>query len=151
MQTSPQEASPKRRSRWAGFIGDVRNETATFKEILRQGATQQERSNVQFTQSAQRSFNAIHNIVRRKIDESGRPPAQRRGPSQSAPTLAIPESPFEYDFKIANHDRWPVRPVTRGTQRIFAPVRLRDYPKITRPKDIPYLTGWPVTKNGELL
>jgi hypothetical protein len=151
MQPSCTEGSAKRRSRWAGFLGDVRNETATFTEILRQGATVQEKSNAQFKQSAQRSFNAIHNVVGKKPDQSGRPPTQPRTRSQTAQRFSIPESPFEYEFKSANHDRWPVRPVTRGSERVFSQVRLGDYPNIARPKDVPYLTGWPMKRNRELL
>jgi hypothetical protein len=148
---SSAELSPRRKSQWAGFLGDVRNESTTFKEILQRASAEKTESNAQFKACAQHSFNAIHNVVRKKPDQVGRPLRQATRASSTLTRSNAPESPFEFEHKVANHDRWPVRPVTKVSQRILTPTRLGDHPGVARPKDIVCILGWPVSRHAELL
>jgi hypothetical protein len=139
----------RRRSRWAGFLGDVKSESSTFKDILSKAAVQKAQVNRDYKTYAQRSFNAIHNVVRKKPDPSRMTPDHRsRMPDFHPEPPAVdapPESPFEFDARIPNRDRWPVRPVTAGSCRVLTPVRLRDYPGVSRAKDITCVLGAPVS------
>jgi hypothetical protein len=155
MTVSRRSQSQQRRSRWSGFLGDVQNESVTFKEILRESAARKEQSNQDYRTFAQLSFNAIHNVVRKKPDPSRMTPnrySRLQGfhppPSQISEP---PVTPFEFDTRVANHNRWPERPVTRNSLRVLNPVRLRDYSGMARHKDVPCILGAQVSDVTELL
>jgi hypothetical protein len=147
MTTQRRAQSQQRRSRWSGFLGDVQNEATTFKEILREAAARKDQSNRDYAECAQRSFNAIHNVVRKKPDPArmtpnhfSRLPGFRPPPSDS-PRSMVSGQGYEYDTSPPMRDRWPKRPITRNSLRILNPTRLNDYPAIVRPKDVACVMG----------
>jgi hypothetical protein len=149
MFTSPR---PYKVERWNDFLGDVRQEGAAFKEVLRAVADQKERANTTFARASQKSFNAIHNVARRKMDESRAVPRLSRQGTRGLVSRDAPKINLAFDVRISNHDRWPRRSSsTRSSQRIFSPTRLNDYRALGGPpaKDMICLYGSPVHNFSE--
>jgi hypothetical protein len=142
---------PPKRSRWNGFLGDVKRESSAFKDVLVQASLQKEESNEQFRQFAQISFNAIHNVQRRKPDPSKAVPRLTRPQTRSASRPPPKKSVWEFEDKDANHTRWPVRPITRTSKRILTPVRVQDYGSLPRPSDIVCVYGAQISPDDDVL
>jgi hypothetical protein len=137
MFTSPR---PYKVKRWVEFLGDVKQEGEAFKQVLKAAADQKERANTAYVRASQRSFNAIHNVTRKQFDESRAVPRLSRPVTRSAGSREPPKLPFEFDVRISNHDRWPRRAnATRSSQRVFSPVRLKDYSCLGTPLEKPVI------------
>jgi hypothetical protein len=138
-------------AQWASFLGDVRRESRVFKEALARTAAAKDESNAQFREWAHLSFGAIHNAKRNKPDPARAVPRLARPQTRSCSRASKRPSVFEFEDKDANYTRWPVRPATRTSQRVFAPVRLLDYPEQGRPHDIICVFGAPVSAGDDVL
>lgn len=128
-------------TRWNGFLNDIHQESNTFGEIVKSGSIVKEQNDQEFKATAQKSFNAIHNVKRKKSDPSKMVPRQKRKQIKSLNTHD--KNQFQHDMRLANYSNWPLRPNT-STKRILSPTRLADYPEMKRPKIVPTLLGEPV-------
>lgn len=136
---------PYKGERWNGFLKDVKSEARTFKMALRSTAAQNEEVNREYQECWRHSFSAIANAQKRKPDPSRMVPRLSRSQTRASTRPKRPSTglSFEYDTRVSNHNRWPVRNVTTATQRVLAPSKLRDYPGLEREKDIVCLLGCP--------
>lgn len=129
--------------RWNGFLTDIHQESTTFGEVVKSGILVKDMNEIDYKKHAQRSFNAIHNVERKKPDPNKMVFRQKR----KSTTRSIndqPKNPFQYETRLANYNNWPKRPGT--ARRILTPVRLGDYPDMERPKDVIALFGKPVSE-----
>jgi hypothetical protein len=139
-----------KRSRWNGFLGDVKRESCAFKEVLMNASAEKEESNRRFKESAQYSFRAIRYAARKNPDPTKAVPRLTRPQTRSAGGPPEKKSPWEFDENEKCHT-WPARPITRISQRVLSPVRLQDYPPNSRPQDIICLYGLPVDRHDKVL
>lgn len=128
-------------NRWTGFLNDIQQESNQFGEIVKNGSIVKEKNDQEFKQTAQKSFNAIHNVKRKKADPNKMVPRQKRRQIKSL--NAKDKNQFHHDMRLANYSNWPLR-ATSPTKRILSPIRLGDYPNMKRPMDVPTMLGEPV-------
>ena len=131
--------------RWAGFLSDIHTEANTFKQVLKDASTTRDKSNSEFANLGERSFRSIHNIERKKVDLSKCVPRLSRPSTQHIKTRQT-TSPFEFEMRVANHDRWPKRP--SSARRILSPVKLNDYSDGKRKHDMICVFGAPLDKDA---
>ena len=136
---------PYKGERWEAFLKEVKVESRTFKRALKSTAAQNEEVNREYRECWRHSFTAISGGPRKRGDRSRLVPRVSRAQTSASTRPERPKttSAFEYEVKVSNHDRWPVRNVTALTQRLLAPAKLKDYPGIEREKDIVCLFGTP--------
>lgn len=132
--------------KWFKLIAEVREESDTLAKIIKQGADQREACNKEFAKSAQRSFNAIHNVKRTPVTPTTIPRMKTR--KSSLKTREICPSSFgvmEFETPPTNVDKWPKR--ENSAKRIFTPEKLEDYPVNQRHKDLFVLSGESIFSN----
>jgi hypothetical protein len=103
-------------SRWSIFLVDIRNEAVKFLGVLTRAGTDHRAANCEFERWKRQSFNAIHNVRRRKpADDGGVFRTRHRAPPQPG------KRPQDGLFP-APRPRPPARSVPL---RLLAPERLR--------------------------
>jgi hypothetical protein len=119
-------------SRWSIFLVDIRNEAARFREVLHRADNDQKAVNSEFETSARHSFNAIHNVRRRR-------PALDDGVFRMRHRQPPPPPPKPDDDLFPAPRVCPrVRPTARSASvmRLLAPERLRTvYNVEPKPRD----------------
>ena len=146
--------------RWTGFLTGVKEESLNFKQVMSDIKKNKDKSNADYQKFAKESFNSIHRIPSRNNDQTqkiSRPSSSsirrqnrykttkssiRRKSINTLHTQEQQTSPFEFDIRVSNHDRWPKRP--SSAHRILKPTKLQDYPDLERPKDIVCVLGTPL-------
>ncbi|KAK8845088.1 hypothetical protein M9Y10_021266 [Tritrichomonas musculus] len=145
--------------RWNGFLTDIKLESISFKKIMSEVTQNKDKSNADFEKFSKESFASIRRASLRNNDQQHQisrlsassrlnqthnrkiKNAVRRS-NNNFHTQEQQSSPFEFDIRISNHDRWPKRP--SSARRILRPVKLQDYPDLERPKDIICVMGAPL-------
>lgn len=146
--------------RWTGFLTGVKEESLTFRKVMSEITKNKDQSNAEFAKFAKESFFSIHrgtslndsqyrkasklasaSRLSQTRPKTAKNPIRRRN-SNVLSVQERQESPFEFDIRISNHDRWPKR--ASSARRILAPVKLQDYPDLERPKDIVCVLGAPI-------
>ena len=125
-------------NKWKRFLSDIHEESSTFSGIQQQTLEASLKSNKEYAKCEQISFNAIHNVIRKPpLQDTGIPRVKK--PKETIPEIKNAYDPFEYEFRISKSRVFPAR--KNSAQRIFNPIRLKDYPDLKRHQDIPVIGG----------
>lgn len=131
------------------FLSEIKNESESFKNAVRFTSSERCKSNDEYQRYSRESFNAMYR-QRKKQEQDPR----RFVPRLSRPQTATPKKrhrltrdeidAMEFDMRVTNNDRWPMRNITNMSQRVLSPEKLQDYPDTRRRRDKACVLGSPV-------
>ena len=143
---SPKTPTVPSGKKWFDLIAQVKEENDALTEILKRGSDERAKSNLEYLEKRQKSFNAIHGIQRSGVPSRVVTGKHKRSPyphktSKVEPRNVSELSSFavmEFDTPVTNVDKWPKRKTP--ARRILSPVKLNDYNN-KRHKDTFVLSG----------
>ena len=137
-------------SKWDGFITHFKNESKTFKEILKKAEEDKERINIDYSKVSKRSFSTIHGINRKHLFEYSKEVNETIISKTNLNKIKKPKKNYEIEYEIrpSKQYNWPIR--KNNAIRTFSPTRLLDYPDIKRKKDIFVISGKSITDSSIL-
>ena len=133
------------------FLSEIKDESESFTNAVKMTAMQRFQSNDEYRKYSHESFNAMYKVRGKPVQDQYRMvPRLSRPQTANTKPKKIPKrrrpdpDQFEFDVRITNNDRWPLRNVTNMSQRVLSPTRLKDYPDTRRRKDLACVCGCPI-------